>query len=46
MEEKDKEDKIYTYKDLIVWQRSVELAVEVYELTSLSPKEELYGLTS
>ncbi|MDD3607436.1 MAG: four helix bundle protein [Candidatus Moranbacteria bacterium] len=40
------QDKIYTYKNLIVWQRSVELAVEIYSLTSFFPKEELYGLVS
>jgi four helix bundle protein len=31
---------------LIVWQRSVELVVVVYELTESYPKSELYGLTS
>ena len=38
--------KIFTYKDLIVWQRSMELVVEVYKLTSKFPKSEIYGLTS
>jgi four helix bundle protein len=37
---------IHTYKDLIVWQRAMELVVEVYELTDKFPKEEVYGLTS
>lgn len=36
----------HTYKDLIVWQKSIELAVAVYNLTSQFPQEELYGLTS
>jgi four helix bundle protein len=40
------EVKIYSYKELIVWQRSIELVVAVYELTEQFPKEELYGLTS
>lgn len=37
---------INSYKQLIVWQRSIELATEVYELTESFPKEEIYGLTS
>lgn len=39
-------DTLYSYKDLIVWQRSMDLVVAVYELTSQFPKSELYGLTS
>ena len=35
-----------TYKDLIVWQRSVALAEEIYKLSKTFPEEELYGLTS
>ena len=31
---------------MIVWQKSVELAVEVYELTDRFPKSEIFGLTS
>lgn len=38
--------KVSTYKELIVWQRSMELVVAVYELTENFPKPELYGLTS
>ena len=34
-----------TYKDLRIWQKSVDLAVKVYEVTRLFPREELYGLT-
>ena len=34
------------YKDLIVWQRSLQLVVEVYRFTSIFPSSELYGLTS
>ncbi len=37
---------IHSYKDLIVWQRGVDLVVAVYELTEYFPKEEIYGLTS
>ena len=34
------------YKELIVWQKSVDLAVKIYEATKSFPREELYGLTS
>jgi len=37
---------IRSYRDLIVWQQSVELVTILYELTQKFPKEELYGLTS
>jgi four helix bundle protein len=37
---------VRSFRDLIVWQRSVELAVVVYELTREFPKDEIYGLTS
>ena len=35
-----------TYKELIVWQKSFALAKEIYRLTGLFPKAELYGLVS
>jgi len=35
-----------THKNLIVWQKSDELALEVYKLTKKFPKDEIYGLTS
>ncbi|HBV01760.1 MAG TPA: hypothetical protein DEF00_05280 [Candidatus Taylorbacteria bacterium] len=35
-----------SYKDLIVWQKGVELSVLVYELTEKFPNEERYALTS
>lgn len=38
--------KIHKYQDLIVWQRSMELVVEIYQLTGKFPKEEKYGLAS
>ena len=38
--------KIRSYKDLKIWKRSIELVKDVYEMTGLFPKEELYGLTS
>ena len=38
--------KIRGFKDLIVWQRSVALAVEIYRITKNFPREETYGLSS
>jgi four helix bundle protein len=35
-----------SYKDLRVWQRSIDLVEKVYELTKEFPREEVYGLTS
>lgn len=37
---------ITTYKDLTVWQKSIELVTEMYHLTNSFPKSELFGLTS
>ena len=37
---------ITSYKDLLVWQKSLVLTVGVYELTKKFPREEIYGLTS
>ena len=37
---------IHSYKDLIVWQRAMELVISVYKLTENFPKDEVYGLTS
>ncbi|MBR0413873.1 MAG: four helix bundle protein [Clostridia bacterium] len=35
-----------SYKDLIVWQKSMDLTQNVYDYTELLPKEELFGLSS
>lgn len=37
---------INSYKDLTVWQKSYQLAKDVYSLTSTLPKQEQYGLIS
>ena len=37
--------KLNSYQDLLVWQKSVELCVEIYKLVKLLPKEEMYGLS-
>jgi four helix bundle protein len=36
----------HSYKDLVVWQKSKTLAVQIYELTDTFPRKEMYGLTS
>ncbi len=35
-----------SYKDLIVWQKCVDLSVQIYKVTQAFPKIEIYGLTS
>lgn len=37
---------IKTYKDLLVWKRSVDLATKIYTTTEKFPKTEIYGLVS
>jgi four helix bundle protein len=34
------------HKKLDVWKESVSLATEIYKMTEMFPKEEIYGLTS
>ena len=35
-----------SFRDLTVWQRSMQLTVAIYHLTKEFPREEIYGLTS
>ena len=35
-----------SYRDLLVWQKALDLAVLVYRLSEKFPKSEIYGLTS
>jgi four helix bundle protein len=37
---------IRSHRDLIVWQKAIDLVVSVYAATENFPKTELYGLTS
>jgi four helix bundle protein len=37
---------IRNYRDLIVWQKSVKLVTDIYDITKAFPKDELFGLTS
>jgi four helix bundle protein len=34
------------HRDLVAWQKAMELVFDIYRLTARFPKEELYGLTS
>ncbi len=35
-----------SYKDLLVWQKSYQLCIEIYKMTKNFPTEERYGLIS
>ncbi|HEX5743404.1 MAG TPA: four helix bundle protein [Flavobacteriaceae bacterium] len=37
---------IKTYKDLLVWQKGIEIVKEIYILCNDLPKDEVYGLQS
>lgn len=38
--------KIASFEDLIVWQESQQLAVDIYTITKTFPKEEMFGITN
>jgi four helix bundle protein len=40
------DETISSYKQLIVWQKAMDLTTGLYKLTAKLPKEEQYGLTS
>ncbi|AWK07165.1 four helix bundle protein [Flavobacterium crocinum] len=35
-----------TFRDPLIWQKSMNLVTEIYQLTNSFPKEEIYGLSS
>ena len=37
---------LQSYRDLTVWQRSPEMSLAIYRLTTAFPKAELFGLTN
>ncbi|MCA1850284.1 MAG: four helix bundle protein, partial [Acidobacteria bacterium] len=39
-------ERIKSHRDLIVWQKAMDLVVTVYNASKTFPKEETYGLTS
>jgi four helix bundle protein len=38
--------KIQSYKDLLIWQKGIEITEKVYLLTKSFPSEEIYSLTN
>jgi len=36
---------VKSFRDLLVWQKAMQLAVSIYRLTQDFPRDELYGLT-
>jgi four helix bundle protein len=38
--------KVSTYRELIVWQKAMQLVKEIYFLTETFPRDETYGLAS
>ena len=41
-----KNEKIQSFKELRVWQKSIEIVEDIYRMTKNFPKEEMYGLSS
>ena len=37
---------LQSYKNLLIWQRSFQLTLEIYKITAKYPRAELYGLVS
>jgi len=44
--EKRKPDAVTSYRDLVVWQKSMALVSAVYKMTAAFPRSERFGLTS
>ncbi len=44
--EKIEKKKVQGYKDLLVWQKGVQLAKEIYRITQTFPHDEKFGLVS
>lgn len=38
--------KVISYKDLVAYQKSYQLVIEIYRISKAFPSEELYGLTN
>lgn len=37
---------MHNFKELIIWQKAMDITVDVYKLSATFPREEIYGLTS
>ena len=35
-----------SYRDLVIWQRAIQVCVAIYRLTKSFPREEIYGLSN
>ncbi len=35
-----------SYKELVVWKKSIQLVISIYDIVKMFPKEEMYGLSS
>ena len=46
MSDRKLQTQVKSYRDLTVWQRAVEVAVECYRVTKSFPKHETYGLSA
>ena len=44
--ERQRRQKVKTYRDLLVWQKAIHFVTLVYNIVKTFPPEELYGLTS
>jgi four helix bundle protein len=44
--DRERRQQVYSYRDLAVWQKAVEIAVECYRVTQAFPKHETYGLSA
>jgi len=38
--------RVQSFRDLLVWQKSMDLTTAVYRITQTFPRDELFGLTS
>jgi four helix bundle protein len=43
---KEKRKMLNSYRELLVWQKAIDLAIETYSFTEVFPRTEIYGLTS
>lgn len=44
--ERNNKAPLQSFKDLLIWQKSMDIASDVHKLSKLFPREELYGLTA
>ena len=46
LKQKDRSDKVKGFRNLIVWQKSHQLTLDIYKLTAGFPEEEKFGIIS